>query len=139
MYSLAYESTATRSLDHQEMEALLVVARDFNEQHGITGCLISYKDTFVQILEGDEDIIRELYARIQLDARHMDVETFSQDTIEDRNFPTWGMAYYPIGEDVSEAEYLQFRNNLLLMAEFSEPTHMTSILFWRRIKHLIAT
>ncbi|MGB6150788.1 MAG: hypothetical protein WBG48_02250, partial [Pricia sp.] len=54
-------------------------------------------------------------------------------------FPEWGMAYFPVDEnDVTRSELEQFRRNLKLLADFSKPESVTSILFWVKVKSLLA-
>lgn len=49
------------------------------------------------------------------------------------------MVYYPIDENTTtRSEFEQFKRNLLLLADLTEPTHVTAQLFWRRTKFLIA-
>lgn len=99
MYTLTYESQANPELKNSDIEEILQTARAFNSDNGITGCLIYYSGKFIQILEGPEDKVKALYANIEKDKRHKKVNLFSEDTITERNFPDWGMAYYPIDED----------------------------------------
>lgn len=64
---------------------------------------------------------------------------FSEDDIDKRTFPNWGMAYYPIdAKTTSKSEFEQFKRNLLLLADLTEPTHLTAKLFWDRTKFLIS-
>ena len=99
MYTLTYESQAIAELTNRDIEVILETAQTFNSQNGITGCLIFYMGKFIQILEGPKETVQELYAGIQKDERHTKVKMFSEDDITERNFPDWGMAYYPIDED----------------------------------------
>ncbi|WP_149274288.1 BLUF domain-containing protein [Pareuzebyella sediminis] len=139
MYTLTYESKATKPLTNADFGKLLKEARSFNQNNGITGCLISYRGNFIQILEGDQKVVQALYERIKVDSRHTDVKLFSEDHISERDFPDWGMAYYPIDENsVSPSELEQFKSNLTLLADLSKPTNVTAILFWKRIKFLIS-
>jgi len=125
-------------MNSQEMAVLLEKARSNNERDNITGCLIYNMREFVQVLEGDREKILPLYERLKVDSRHIYVHLVSDDEIEERTFPNWGMAYYPIDEKAtSKSELEQFRNNLLLLADLTDLTHMTARLFWKRIKFII--
>ncbi|MDF4220796.1 MULTISPECIES: BLUF domain-containing protein [Maribacter] len=139
MYTLTYESVATKKLKTVEMEELLENARANNERDDITGCLIYYKGGFVQLLEGSKKNITELYDKIKKDPRHTNVTLFSDDEISKRTFPNWGMAYYPIDENnTSKYEYEQFKRNLTLLADLVTPTNVTSKQFWKKIKTMVA-
>lgn len=123
----------------KEMGELLEQARADNERDDITGCLIYYMGGFIQVLEGDKEKVQNLYDRIKGDKRHKNVHMFSEDVIEKRSFPNWGMAYYPIDENTTtRREFEQFKRNLLLLADLTGPTHVTAQLFWKRTKFLIA-
>ncbi|WP_170863186.1 BLUF domain-containing protein [Pseudozobellia thermophila] len=140
MYTLTYESKAVPNLTNAQVEDILKTARAFNSQNGITGCLVFYLNGFIQILEGPKEKVTELYRRIENDPRHTRVNLFSEDEITERNFPDWGMAYYPISENsLGHAEFLQFKRNLRLLADLSKPTNVTAILFWKRMKFLISS
>ncbi|MFC4097285.1 BLUF domain-containing protein [Euzebyella saccharophila] len=139
MYTLTYESQANPDLKNSDIEEILKTARAFNSDNGITGCLIYYLGKFIQILEGPEEKVKELYSNIEKDKRHKKVNLFSEDTITERNFPDWGMAYYPIDEDhMGIPEFEQFKRNLMLLADLSKPTNVTAVLFWKRMKFLLA-
>ena len=139
MYTLTYESVAAKEFSNSEMDELLEKARSNNRKHEITGCLIYYMGGFIQVLEGEKDVIEKLYSKIKVDKRHRKVHMFSDDDIEIRTFPNWGMAYYPIDKDtLLKGEFEQFKRNLLLLANFTEPTNVTARLFWKRIKFIVA-
>lgn len=139
MYTLAYESIANNNINEGVMDELLNGARCNNALKDITGCLIYYDGTFVQLLEGEKQTVLELYGKIKLDDRHHDVHMFSQDDIQSRMFPDWGMAYFPIDEKkTSSYEFEQFKRNLLLLTDLIAPTNITVKLFWVRIKFLLS-
>lgn len=138
MFELTYESQAIDKLTSVDIENILQEARSFNDGHNITGCLVFYNKKFIQILEGKRQEVQALYTKIKKDKRHGQVKLVSEDTIEERTFPQWGMAYYPINdEDISETELQQFRGNLRLLADFAQPTSATTLLFWKKVKLLI--
>lgn len=55
------------------MHQLLEAARCFNVERRISGLLLYSAGRFVQVLEGPEDAVQNLYATIQQDARHTQV------------------------------------------------------------------
>ena len=63
---------------------------------GVTGALIISGDAFVQTLEGDEAVVRDLYATIAADERHDQLTVLEESTAE-RAFGRWAMAQ--VGED----------------------------------------
>ena len=56
--------------------------------------MLLYKDgNFMQLLEGEEATVRELYTIIIDDQRHCNVTTISEETTPERLFPSWSMGF----------------------------------------------
>lgn len=66
-------------------------ARDYNQQHGITGTLCYGSGHFLQCIEGEKAHVYALKQRIFVDSRHKDVEVLLLQTIEHRSFADWRM------------------------------------------------
>lgn len=93
MLSLVYVSNAARHFTEEELAALLNKSREKNARLDITGMLL-YKDgAFMQVLEGPEDAVRELFRTIEADDRHKSVVTLLEWTIQKRQFADWKMAF----------------------------------------------
>ena len=138
MFELTYESKAIDKLTSADIEEILHEARSFNDSHDLTGCLVFYNRKFIQILEGEYQTVQQIYAKIKTDRRHTKVRVVSEDSIEKRTFPNWGMAYYPIDDkNLSKTELEQFRRNLKLLADFAQPTSATTLLFWKKVRLLV--
>jgi Sensors of blue-light using FAD len=75
-----------------ELGKLFTTARSNNKKAGITGALLLSGPWFVQTLEGDEDLVRSLLARIEQDARHDTVSLLEAGAVDTRAFPRWSMA-----------------------------------------------
>ena len=135
MFELIYRSIAQPSITNNEVVDILNTSRQFNAAHGITGCLVFYNHEFVQILEGDKKTVQELYAKIEKDKRHTDVQLLDENEKAERTFPKWSMAFYDLSTaTVNSADEALFIKNFTLAADLTEkPTHAVR-LFW-----LIAT
>ena len=93
MLQLVYVSSAIELFSSHDLLALLEQSRAKNVRAGITGLLL-YKDgNFMQLLEGPEAAVRELYAAIRRDARHHGIILLLEGTVEEREFPDWAMAF----------------------------------------------
>lgn len=68
------------------------VARSTNKKLGVTGALLITDDSFVQVLEGEEPVVRALYERISLDHRHDRVTVIQNGAVPGRVFGRWSMA-----------------------------------------------
>ena len=71
---------------------IFTTARRKNKSLGITGALVVAHDSFVQALEGEETVVRELYATIAQDPRHRDVALIEEEVVGERTFGRWAMA-----------------------------------------------
>ena len=67
-------------------------------EHGITGILLYRDCAFMQMLEGEEDGVRGLFASIAADRRHQDVDLMWTDDAAVRRFADWSMAFRELGE-----------------------------------------
>ena len=93
MFSLVYVSTATTPFSLPELHDFLAKSRANNEMLDVTGMLL-YKDgSFMQVLEGEESVVRKLYAKIASDPRHRGSFILLQGPIEQREFPDWSMGF----------------------------------------------
>ena len=76
-----------------ELARILETARQLNAERHVTGFLMATPGGFAQILEGEAGSIAETYGRIMVDPRHGDLRLLAQDTIEQRQFTGWAMAF----------------------------------------------
>ena len=96
IYTLIYSSTAIRPFSTYELEALLKAARTKNKRLDVTGLLVYADDTFFQVLEGSERVIKKLYAQILIDRRHFNVTKLAGYTFNERRYQDWTMKYHKI-------------------------------------------
>ena len=73
MYQVVYISTARREYGKRELADILEVSRRNNTRDDITGVLCYHGGTFFQMLEGDEERVRAVMARVDRDPRHYGV------------------------------------------------------------------
>lgn len=102
LFQLMYESTAVQPMSAEDLNALLEQARARNSRWGVTGLLLYKHGRFLQVLEGLEQPVRDLFASIARDARHTDIQIVFTSPIERRTFPDWQMGF--IACDASGAE-----------------------------------
>lgn len=93
LYEIVYHSQANSHLSLIDIQEILRCSRDSNAKKGITGCLLHHKRQFLQILEGEEKEINQLYEKIRKDPRHQNVITLHAEKITDRIFDKWNMAF----------------------------------------------
>lgn len=92
LYELIYTSVA---VDEPDVEAILAACLQQNPRHEITGCLVydSVRHTFIQLFEGPEEAVDQLYRNICSDTRHDNLYLLHRGTIGKRSFPDWHMRY----------------------------------------------
>ncbi|MGS2717874.1 BLUF domain-containing protein [Eionea flava] len=92
--TLSYISCAKHRFSDDELLALLEHCHAHNSQHNISGLLLyNGASTFLQVLEGEQDIVEQLYLRISTDKRHHRVNCILKKAIEKRDFPDWKMGF----------------------------------------------
>ena len=106
LHELLYCSTLARQAPIRVVADIAGKARIANLQRGITGLLIFDGQHFCQQLEGDEQVLAALMARISDDPRHTDVTVLHQGPLASRRFKRFSLGYTPV-EDVEALERLQ--------------------------------
>jgi diguanylate cyclase (GGDEF)-like protein len=92
-FQLIYVSTAVREMNDTDLVNLMLSARARNERNQVTGMLL-YKDCrFMEVLEGEESTVRKIFADIEKDSRHKNIDTLRAEGITFRAFPNWTMGF----------------------------------------------
>ncbi|HEY8591201.1 MAG TPA: BLUF domain-containing protein [Naasia sp.] len=135
MLSLVYASSATEPMSEAALDRLLASSRSNNAERHITGMLL-YKDgQFLQVLEGDDETVRDAYAEIARDARHEDVRVLLDSPIDRRQFEDWTMAYRRVSaEDLSSVPGYDpiLHDYGRSLSSWSEPSRARLLLDWFR-------
>lgn len=95
---LIYLSAATGEAGEQELASILDASVRNNKPKNVTGVLLFTKGHFMQALEGDEQDLAEIYARIEKDPRHTDLVVLAHEHIVKRNFSQWNMGYRQLND-----------------------------------------
>lgn len=88
-----YVSTASPDLGPDGVADIMEVAVRTNLRLGITGMLILVDGCFMQVIEGQEDVIDAMMLRLFSDPRHSGVTVLVRETIESRSFSRWSMGF----------------------------------------------
>ncbi len=96
LYSLIYISTPVSPFKPDELEQLAIEAQRNNAAKNITGLLLYSGRIFLQVLEGDYDQLNTLYAKIENDDRHRDMEVLIGAPATRRLFSEWDMGVVDI-------------------------------------------
>jgi hypothetical protein len=93
MFQLVYSSMTWPLFTKEDVADILSISRNKNRQHDITGVLLYKSGSVIQLLEGAEPAVRQLYTNIQRDPRHRDFTLIYTRTIAAREFPDWTMGF----------------------------------------------
>jgi hypothetical protein len=89
--TLTYTSLARLDLTSQDLADIHQAVRHLNALDGITGLLVFDGARFLQIIEGGEEAIDNLVARLRRDVRHSALEIRDERAVDTRSFPGWSM------------------------------------------------
>lgn len=76
-----------------EVQAIVDWSHHWNESVGITGALIFTEQHFSQFIEGPVSAVGDLFAKLQRDPRHNDINVILNRTSGGRRFGGWSLAY----------------------------------------------
>jgi hypothetical protein len=98
MIHLIYMSTATRPFSEADLVSLLQKARSNNTSLGVTGMLLYKEGNFMQLLEGEEQVVMDLYEYIKLNTNHHSATILDKASITERQFGDWSMGFCNLNE-----------------------------------------
>jgi hypothetical protein len=116
MYYIIYSSYATQPFDDERLKDLLIQSRDKNSSIGITGMLFYFDDKFIQLIEGEEQVVKELSDKIAKDNRHEYFVILKEGEIVDRYFADWSMGFKSIDP-----------NNFVAVEQFKDLNSSTNL------------
>jgi hypothetical protein len=131
LMSLIYASRSTECFHEHEIPDLLQQIRIANAKQEITGMLLYIGGSFLQVLEGQPEVIDTVFSRILRDNRHTQLTLIARESIPERAFEGWTMMHKTLdpveaGELIGEIGY------------FTPPTLITQLNFGRAKKLLRA-
>ncbi len=137
VFYLVYVSIAAEEFEADALLEILRASRENNTRDGVTGILLYKERRFMQLLEGEEKMVRATYARIVRDSRHRDVTILIKGNQPERDFADWSMAFQDLDQETAShtAGYSQFMNDTLSASDFaSDPWRAHQLLrIFRRI------
>lgn len=104
MFSLVYSSKTSQYITSDIISAMLKKARFFNQKNDITGCLLHHHQDFVQLIEGDEKLVKALYKKIVSDNRHQNIVLLNTEETNSRMFGKWHMLYDHLDNTSAQVE-----------------------------------
>ncbi|PSR52622.1 blue light sensor protein [Adhaeribacter arboris] len=98
MHHIMYMSTALVLVQEEELTAMLTQYRRNNLRDNITGMLLYSGEHYVQLIEGAEEALRKLFAKICQDYHHTNLIKLADGSISQRVFENWSMGFRSVDE-----------------------------------------
>ena len=92
---LLYASEAALAMRPADIEELVSRAQRANHSRDLTGALAFNHRCFLQALEGEREVVCELYTRLARDPRHKRLVILALEDITERAFSDWSMGFAP--------------------------------------------
>lgn len=124
IFRLSYLSKPVVPFTDADFDDIETKSIKANSMRDVTGLLIVHDDKILQVLEGRESAVRELYAKIEADPRHTITKLVCEVEDEERLLLTWNMVVRKISNippEISE-QYLHMYSEL---QNATEPTEIT--------------
>jgi hypothetical protein len=86
-------SLVTRAAHDGALLDIVSVSRQRNKLLGVTGCLMSARSRFAQMIEGPPDSVGDIRSSIAADHRHTEVITLNARQVRKRRFSGWSLSY----------------------------------------------
>ena len=88
---LIYMSTPLESVSEADLLTLVRDAQKYNTSSNISGFLIADTKNIVQLIEGSQKDVNNLFDKIKKDIRHTNIEVLYKETSNERVMPFLGM------------------------------------------------
>ncbi len=98
LLSIVYVSAAKPDFRGAAMTTMVERAKERNVALHITGCLLHYDGSFMQVLEGPAENVLQVYSSIRADQRHHQLMELHRGEIAERAFADWSMQFAQPGE-----------------------------------------
>ena len=93
VFQLIYTCALRSDVDSSELDRIAKTSRARNMTKGLTGILLCKDGSVLQVLEGDEKVVKDLYEKISKDPRVSNLLIMIQRNGAEREFPNWSMGY----------------------------------------------
>ncbi len=101
LFYLIYISKAKNLMTDDDLIFLMNQSKTWNQGHGLTGMLLylegkflsEVEGRFIQVLEGSEHDVKEIFEKVKQDPRHHSLIVLKQSFTNDRSFRTWTMGF----------------------------------------------
>lgn len=140
MYSIIYRSIADPDFSTIDIYQMLSKARDNNQENGVTGCLLYHQQQFVQLLEGEKNVITSLYEKILNDSRHKNIATIKEKQIDRPIFLDWSMAFHDFQQNgISKHQKLKKIDQIFEQSSAFDKGSDMALNFFKNVNDILFT
>jgi hypothetical protein len=100
---VVYVSAAAHLMRESELLEIIEMARTANAQSHVTALLLYAEGPFIQVLEGEGEVVERLLRKIRRDPRHRGFLILLDRVILERDFDGWPMAFQRVSQPELDA------------------------------------
>lgn len=131
LHRIIYLSSGQKDLTLLDVNEILKNAKAYNKSKNITGVLLYLDKNFIQVLEGEKEVVINLYEKIKSDNRHKNIIKVIEDTINKRQFDEWDMGFSEVNSEelnnIKEFDQFNFKD-IFSKTDFIADTFLTTFL-----------
>lgn len=102
LYTICYVSTADPTITNENVQEVFDGIIEKNLERSITGILLYSQGNFMQIMEGEYEMLQELYRAIKEDKRHHHVIEILSSPIRHRIFENYQTGFSIVNDPQSK-------------------------------------
>ena len=106
------------------------ISQKNNSESGISGCLLIGSNSYLQLLEGPDSAVENLYSKIKMDSRHKKVKKLFEQHIEEKLFSSWSMKFAPFNN-------IEWGNKEFDAGKFQNINAVDAVKVFQSIKEMI--
>ncbi len=118
MKAICYVSRFANDITNGGITNLIDYVSFNNRLNNITGVLIIRNKHFFQVIEGENHLIDELYEKIKIDTRHLDVIKLLEIDLKDRVFNDYNSGVFEVFERSNDTHKLNTYFSWIKNAEY---------------------
>jgi len=90
---LLYISYESYFLTEDDLQLIMASSLRNNQRLKLTGLLLHSRGSFMQLLEGEDENVLDMWLQLHDDPRHRDLRLLIHEPITERSFPDWAMSF----------------------------------------------
>ncbi len=114
-YAISYVSTVNPALSDTEIQQALDFSKNWNNDNNITGILLYSQGNFFQVLEGDEDLLKDLFSRIKTDERHHNIIPIFQKQVPNTKFDEYQVDFVSLDDRYKDEHFDTYLSQISLL------------------------